>query len=161
MRLDVNFWQPVAALLAVVLITSCSDDVADTSGTTAPSWRNWLCLHHGRQRSGRRRIHRRAGRCPSPHASCRRPSRGCCRHPAPVDPVIAFTAHDRVLARAAQHPVVTDVILQPQPIVAAASIEEIEPAARSPTYKSITRAVRGASGIVTSLRPLRTIRIVR
>jgi hypothetical protein len=31
-----NFWPPVAALLAVVLITSCSNDVADTGGTAAP-----------------------------------------------------------------------------------------------------------------------------
>jgi hypothetical protein len=36
MRLHMNFWPPVAALLAVVLITSCSNDVADTGGTAAP-----------------------------------------------------------------------------------------------------------------------------
>jgi hypothetical protein len=36
MRLHLTSWRPVAALSAVVLITSCSNGGADTSGTTAP-----------------------------------------------------------------------------------------------------------------------------
>jgi hypothetical protein len=34
MRLHLNSWRPVTTLSAVMLITSCSNDVADTSGTT-------------------------------------------------------------------------------------------------------------------------------
>jgi hypothetical protein len=38
---------------------------------------------------------------------------------------------------------------------------KIGPSTRSPTYGSSARAVRGASGIVTRVPPLRTIRSVR